>query len=318
MGSTSECLPRRRRTPEAFPPRPAAWLAAAFVSLTLPGTAPVTVRAEPGTPAAEAAVGRREAEDGGAAPRVASRSKPADPKPAPAPVADDPIARAKQAIADCRAKYAGVRDYTCTFVKRERLDGRLLPAHVMDMKARATPPSIYFKFRTPNKGREAIYVAGRNGGRVVAHDVGIGKFLAGTMNLDPRGAMAMEDCRHPITEAGIGALIATVADRWDAELTPEESLVALNPGLRIGKHGCTMIEVVHPSRHPQFLFHKVRLYIAHEHGLPIRYEAFDWPSRPGVAPELVEEYSYLDLKLNVGLGDRDFDPDNRAYSFGRF
>ena len=48
----------------------------------------------------------------------------------------------------------------------------------------------------------------------MAHDVGIAKFLAGTMHLDPRGSMAMEDNRHPVTEAGIGALIETVAKRW--------------------------------------------------------------------------------------------------------
>ena len=51
----------------------------------------------------------------------------------------DPIAQAKQAIADCRDRYAQVRDYTCTFVKRERIDGRLTPQHIMIMKARTEP-----------------------------------------------------------------------------------------------------------------------------------------------------------------------------------
>ncbi len=88
--------------------------------------------------------------------------------------------------------------------------------------------------------------------------------------------------------------------------------------MRIGTHPCTMIEAIHPTKQPHYLFHMVRLYIDHEHKLPIRYEAFDWPSHPGASPELVEEYSYLDLRTNVGLGDHDFDPNSRAYSFGRF
>ncbi len=306
MGISSQILPRDRRTYEAPPRRSAAWLAAALLAMTWPGSAPPRVRAD-------------QLDQGGEpAPRLASRNTATGATPTPKPNVDHPTARAKQALAECKARYAAVRDYTCTFRKRERIDGRLMPAHVMDMKARAAPPGIYVKFRTPNKGREAIYVAGRNGGKVVAHDVGIGKFLAGTMNLDPRGSMAMEDCRHPITEAGIGALIETVAGHWNVELTPEESRVDFRPDSRVGGQNCTMIETVHPSRQPNFLFHKVRVYIAQEHGLPIRYEAFDWPARPGVAPELVEEYSYLDLRLNVGLGDRDFDPDNRSYSFGRF
>lgn len=289
---------------------PAACLAAAVASSAAAGQGPRRAAADPG---------RDEPR------RVASRAATVTvPQSAKPPSVDegralaDPVAMAKQAIADCKGKYARVRDYTCTFVKRERIDGRLSPRHVMHMKARTNPSSIYLRFQTPNKGREAIYNAGRNSGRVQAHDVGIGKFLAGTMNLDPRGALAMEDCRHPITEAGIGVLIDTIARRWNDELTPEESRVTFQTNLRIGAHPCTMIEAIHPGRHPRFLFHKVRLYIDHEHGLPIRLEGYDWPEHPGAAPELVEEYTYLDVRINVGLSDHDFDANNRAYSFGRF
>jgi hypothetical protein len=130
--------------------------------------------------------------------------------------------------------------------------------------------------------------------------------------------MAMEDCRHPITEAGIGALIDTVARHWAVELTTEESEIRFDHEMTIGPRRVTMIESVHPTRQPNFLFHMVRLYIDRELGLPIRFEAYDWPRHPGAAPDLVEEYAYLELKLNVGLTDHDFDPGNKAYSFGRF
>jgi len=52
--------------------------------------------------------------------------------------------------------------------------------------------------------------------------------------------------------------------------------------------------------------------------LPIRFEGYDWPREPGAPADLAEEYSYINLKLNVGLGDIDFDACNRQYSFGRF
>ena len=35
-----------------------------------------------------------------------------------------------------------------------------------------------------------------------------------------------------------------------------------------------------------------------------------WPETPGGEPPLEEEYTYLDVELNVGLKDSDFDPDN--------
>ena len=250
--------------------------------------------------------------------------EPARVKPGPAPSqstsppAPDTITLAKKSIYDCQVRYTQVHDYTCTFMKRERIDGRLTPQHVMAMKVRAQPASVYFKFQTPNRGREAIFVQGKYNGKVIAHDVGIGKLLAGTMHLDPRGSMAMEDTRHPITEAGIGSLIDTVAKRWAVELTPEESVVEFHTNIRVGNHPCTMIESDHPRHLPHFLYHKVKLYIDHEHGLPIRFEAYDWPKHPGAAPELVEEYTYIDLKTNTGLGDHDFDPSNKQYSYGRF
>ena len=94
--------------------------------------------------------------------------------------------------------------------------------------------------------------------------------------------------------------------------------MTIDPDALVGDRPCTMVESTHPTRSPEFLFHSVKVFIDRELGLPIRFEAYDWPAKAGVAPELVEEYTYRDLRLNVGLSDADFDPANPAYSFGRF
>ncbi len=239
-------------------------------------------------------------------------------QPASLSVPSDPVARAIQEMADCRARFEKVKDYTCTFYKRERIDGVLSPLHVMDMKMRTEPKSVYLKFQQPNRGREAIYVAGRNNGLVLAHDVGITKFLAGTMKLDPHGARAMDGNRHPITKAGIGSLIETIAARWTEELDTGESVVLFDSRLKLGAARCLLIETIHPEKRPNFVFHKVRLFINTDLGFPVRFEGYDWPKSPNHAPELVEEYVYDNIKLNVGLDDSDFDAANELYSFGRF
>jgi outer membrane lipoprotein-sorting protein len=230
----------------------------------------------------------------------------------------DPIARARQVVADCKARYETVEDYTCTFFKRERIDGSLYTPHVMTVKARTKPTSLYFKFLQPYAGREAIYVQGQNHGKIVAHDVGLARVVAGTMHLDPKGDMAMEENRHPVTEAGLGAMIDTVKARWDSELHPGESIVLFHPNARVSERPCLMVETIHPKPGPGFLFHKVKFYVDKELGLPVRFEAYDWPKSTGVEPELMEEYTYTNLRLNVGLKDRDFDPANKQYSYGRF
>ena len=221
-------------------------------------------------------------------------------------------------MAECQARFDKVRDYTCTFTKRERIDGKLSKLNIMSMKVRNAPRSVYMRFEQPYRGREAIYVEGRNRGRVLAHDVGLNKFLAGTLELEPRGARAMQECRHPITEAGIAALIKTVSERWKAELHDAESVVLFDTRLSIGQARCLLIEAIHPGAGPNYVFHKVRLFIDVELGFPIRFEGYDWPREEGGEAELVEEYAYGNLKLNVGLADHDFDTANRRYSFGRF
>ena len=229
-----------------------------------------------------------------------------------------PIARALAAIDGCQLRYRGIRDYTCLFNKQERIHGKLSPLHIMMMKVRTTPNSVYFKFHQPAAGREAIYIDGRNDGKVLAHDVGLGRLIAGTLCLDPKGGRAMEDCRHPISEAGIGPLLETLETRWSTELDPSESVVNFRYDQKVGSRLCTMIETTHPLQQPEFLFYRVRLFIDDELNLPIHFEAYDWPRSTQAQPELVEKYSYSDLKLNVGLSDLDFDVANENYAFGRF
>ena len=84
-------------------------------------------------------------------------------------------------------------------------------------------------------------------------------------------------------------------------------------------HGrkCTVVEIRHPVREEGLRFHSARVFVDPVLRLPIGFESYDWPPAEGSEPPLLEEYVYLDLKLNVGLTDRDFDPANEAYRFGR-
>ena len=65
---------------------------------------------------------------------------------------ETPIAGALASIEECQRRYRTIRDYTCTFSTRERIKGRLTPLHVLMMKVRTQPRSIYVKFRQPSPG----------------------------------------------------------------------------------------------------------------------------------------------------------------------
>ena len=58
-----------------------------------------------------------------------------------------------------------------------------------------------------------------------------------------------------------------------------------------------------------------RIFVDDKLQLPLRYSAYDWPDEEGGDLLLLEEYTYTDVKLNVGLTDWDFDHRNEKYRF---
>ncbi len=216
-----------------------------------------------------------------------------------------------------------VQDYTCIMIKRERIDGKLNDPEMMAVKirnknpARGTPFSVYLSFLKPDDaaGREVIYVEGQNNGKLVAHE---GKGLRakfGKVELLPTSALAMEGNRYPITQIGISNLTRRLLEVGTHDMQFGECTVNYRKNAKVNNRTCTIIEVVHPVPRRNFLFHKAVIYLDDELNVPIRYEAYSWPKTPGGPPELDEEYTYLNLKLNVGLTNADFDWNNPSYRF---
>jgi hypothetical protein len=217
-----------------------------------------------------------------------------------------------------------VRDYTATIIKRERIGGKLSDYHYLDAKIRhertegglvAVPFSVYLKYLSPKnvKGREAIWVEGRNNNKLIAHEAGlVGLF---PVYLKPDGMLAMHNNRYPITKIGFKNLIEELIEKAEEDRNKGDCEVNFYDEAKVDGRPCRMIEVIHPERDPRFDFFRAQIYIDKELNVPIRYAAWTWPLREGAPPVLEEEYTYRGLKLNVGLTDRDFDPDNPAYNF---
>jgi hypothetical protein len=216
-----------------------------------------------------------------------------------------------------------VQDYTCIMIKRERIDGKLNEPEYMAVKirnqsaARGVPFSVYLSFLKPEEaaGREVIYVEGQNNGKLIAHE---GKGLRakfGKVELLPTSALAMEGNRYPITQIGISNLTRRLLEVGTHDMQFGECTVNYRKNAKVNNRSCTIIEVMHPVPRRNFLFHKAVIYLDDELNVPIRYEAYSWPKTPGGPPELDEEYTYLNLKLNVGLTKADFDWTNPNYRF---
>ena len=127
----------------------------------------------------------------------------------------------------------------------------------------------------------------------------------------------MKDNRYPIYDAGLENLILKLIEKAERDRAAGPCHVEYREGGEINKRSCQVIELQHDQRRAPYEFHKAQVFIDDETQLPIRYAAYDWPETPGAPGKLIEEYTYLNVKLNVGLTAKDFSADNPAYAYPR-
>jgi hypothetical protein len=210
-----------------------------------------------------------------------------------------------------------IHDYTATLIKRERIGANLGEHQCIAIKVRHKPFSVYLNFLAPAdlKGQECMFIEGTNNGKMWAHGTGIKEKMFGTVSLNPDGNMAMAGQRYPLTQIGILNLTRRLIEVAETDVKYGECEVKYFKGAKINDRICTCTQVVHPLPRKNFLFNVARIFVDDNLNIPVRYEAYDWPKAAGGAPELIEEYTYLNMRLNVGLGDQDFDIENPIYHF---
>ena len=212
-----------------------------------------------------------------------------------------------------------IKDYSCTVVKRERIDGKLGEHEYMFAKIRHEPFSVYLYFLAPDtvKGQEVIYVDGKNDGNMLAHAGSGVRAMMGTVALKPQSMIAMQGNRYAVTEIGVENLAKRLVEVAEHDKQFGECEVNFYPNAKVNGRICTCVQVVHPVPRRNFRFHLARVFIDDEYTIPVRYEAYDWPQEAGGQPVLMEEYTYMNVKVNNGFTDADFDPKNTAYKFGK-
>src|SRR5205823_971375 len=141
-------------------------------------------------------------------------------------------------------------------------------------------------------GQEAMYVAGKNENKLRAKAAGLAGAI-GFVSLDPTDPRALKQSRHAITETGIGHLIETIArgHEMERQLAPGQVQTSFREFVFQQKQ-CVGMETVHKVNNGQFYCFRSVVYFDKQTKLPVRFEAYDWPTAGGSAGgEKLECYS---------------------------
>jgi hypothetical protein len=205
------------------------------------------------------------------------------------------------------------------------VDGRLLRHTSMYVKVRhqrvrdghvVKPFSVYVRFLGPAsvKGAEVLYVRGKNKGNMIVRKGGA-RFGFITTAIPPDSPVTFQRNRYPVTEIGVKHLTRRLIENGEDELQYDDVDVRIVPGAKVNGRPCTLIQLSHPVRREGLAYQFARIFVDDELQLPIHYSAYDWPEDKDGESRLIEEYTYTDIKVNVGLTDWDFDHRNEKYLF---
>ncbi len=106
--------------------------------------------------------------------------------------------------------------YRAVLYKRERLEGKVREAEVIDVAFRERPFSVLFDWRQgAGRAQRTLYVRGENDDKLLVRPAGLLAYrLAGIVTRDPEGADARAAGRYPLTTFGIKIGTQRVLAAW--------------------------------------------------------------------------------------------------------
>ena len=212
-----------------------------------------------------------------------------------------------------------VRDYTCTFVKQERIADDISAEQETQVKFRAEPFSVMMEFtRNGGMAKRAIYVKGRwrdeSNEDPTLRELAVCQpakglsLLIKSIKQPIHGALARAASRRAIDEFGfrrsLDLLIkyseqAFVAGELGLEFKGETRFDGRKVWLIRRTLPYTGAEGPYPDR-------VANIYIDQEHKVPVAVYCYaDDACEP---QHLLGKYEYRNIQFNVGLAESDFDP----------
>ncbi|MBU1168877.1 MAG: DUF1571 domain-containing protein [Proteobacteria bacterium] len=248
-----------------------------------------------------------------------------------------------------------ISDYTATFIKQERFGKKMGKLETIEFKFRKPNDVYMKWIGDANKNQEALFRKGHNEDRVKAHkggllniininsqpegklamdgqhhrivDAGIGPTSAlvyrgmdkglerneatfinhGIVKEDGRELIKVE-ALYPEKCEGVTHTVAKDETLWDIANKYNQDMYVILSNNK-GVSGPTDVKEGQQILVPYHYCRRAITYTEKNSNLLVKLEIYDWDNN------LYEFYEFKDIKMNVGLTDKDFDPENPEYKF---
>lgn len=233
--------------------------------------------------------------------------------------------RLKQSLLlDAKARLQTIPDYLVTFVRQERVSNSLLNRETIEMKVRHSPFQVYMKWMDGGDiGREVLYRAGENDGKMIVSPAS----MIPVVKLLPDCDIAMRQCRHPVSQAGLLNLVDKLLEICDRDLKLDEGVSCqLLPDRKFEGRNCYVLRTDYGCAEIDSVYRTCVMFLDRENGIPVCVKNYGWSQACG-APEsandeltdstLVELYAFSGFRFQSRLAEKEFDVANKEYRFRR-
>ena len=201
---------------------------------------------------------------------------------------------------------ANYQDYTCTFIKQERLHGALGKEQWVDVKFMEGPFSVAMKWvkNSPIADR-LLYIEGKNDGKMLVRpkSVLLQLLTGGTAQRRPDSKDAMKNTLRPVNKFGFVRSLESLLEVYRQAKEEGHLKESYGEPARVNGRKAIVLLRYLPAKN-DYPAHKTVTYIDAEWLVPVCVEGFGWNEEK----ELLCRYIYKDVKFNIGLTDDDFLP----------
>lgn len=212
---------------------------------------------------------------------------------------EDPIALLKLALQNYQTS---VIDYTCTFSKQERVDGKIA-SDKMRICFKESPFSVLMNWDQP-KGRvdKLLYVEKDGNTDILARPTGIAGMLVPTVRKDVHSEAVKKGNLRTPDQFGIGRSLADMLSVYEEAARKGDLVTDYLGVLQVNDRDCLVLlrELPEGKGYP---YAELRVYLDKGYLLPTKVESFDATGRP------IGSYTFSDLRFNLGLSDELFSPE---------